>query len=526
MDSGTAPGQREGRQEGHDEGNAVAPALAAPRSGTALGSDTASSGTALVAVLALGGLAFSLLQSMVAPALPEIGHDLRASQAGLGWIVTGYLVAAAAATPIAGRMGDLWGRRRILIAVLALLGAGCVIAAMAQSLPVLIAGRVVQGIAGAVFPLAFGIIRDVLPPYRVSTAIGLLSAILGIGGGAGIALAGPIVTHLGWHGIFWISLIVTCIALAGTVVLVPESARRDAGGLPLPAALLLTSWLLSLLLAVSNGAAWGWTSLPTICLLAVASVLAAAWIAVEATKRYPLVDLRQLARRPIWTTDLSAVAFGFGMFGSFLLIPQLLELPTGTGFGFGQSITTAGLFLLPGALMMLISGPVSGVMTRQLGPKVPIIAGGVVCCAAFALPTIDHARMWQLLACGVGSGIGIGLAYAALPNAIIAHVRPEQVGIATGVNTLARSIGSSVGAAVIAAILAAHAGLGGLPGNAGFTTGFAVCAALFGLAGVAALLIPGAGGIGETGAAAQLRKAAIDHASAFPCGSEECRAID
>jgi len=117
--------------------------------------------------------------------------------------------------------------------------------------------------------------------------------------------------------------------------------------------------------------------------------------------------------------------------------------------------------------MMLISGPVSGVMTRQLGPKVPIIAGGVVCCAAFALPASDHARMWQLLACGVGSGIGIGLAYAALPNAITAHVRPEQVGIATGVNTLARSIGSSVGAAVIAAILRTRVreGFRGTPGS-------------------------------------------------------------
>ncbi len=499
----------------HDEGNAGEATFAAPRSGAVL-----------VAALTLGGLAFSLLQSMVAPALPATGRDLSASQAGLGWIVTGYLLAAAAATPIAGRMGDLWGRRKVLIAVLALLAAGCVISAVAQSLTVLVAGRVVQGIAGAVFPLAFGIIRDALPAHRVSTAIGLLSAILGIGGGAGIVLAGPIVSHLGWHWIFWISLIVTGVALAGAVALVPESARRDAGGLPLPAAFLLTGWLVSLLLAVSNGAEWGWTSLPTVMLLAAAAVLAAAWIAAEARARHPLVDLRLLVRRPIWTADLSALAFGFGMFGSFLLVPQLLEAPSATGYGFGLTITTAGLFLLPGAVMMLVFGPVSGVMTRRLGARVPIVAGSVVCCAAFALPTVDHARLWQLLACGVGSGIGLGLAYAALPNAIIAHVRPEQVGIATGVNTLARSIGSSIGAAVVTAILAAQAGIGGIPANQGFTIGFAICAVLFGLGGAAALLIPGADGVGETEAAPRLQAAALGSASAFRNEREECSVSD
>jgi EmrB/QacA subfamily drug resistance transporter len=499
----------------HDEGNADEATFAAPRRDAVL-----------VAVLALGGLAFSVLQSMVAPVLPAIGHDLHASQTSLGWIVTGYLLAAAAATPIAGRMGDLWGRRKVLIAVLALLAVGCVISAVAQSLTVLVAGRVVQGGAGAVFPLAFGIIRDALPPHLVSTAIGMLSAILGVGGGAGIVLAGPIVSHLGWHWIFWISLIVTGVALAGAVALVPESARRDAGGLPLPAAFLLTGWLASLLLAVSNGAEWGWTRLPTLSLIGAAAVLAAAWIATETRERHPLVDLRLLIRRPIWTTDLSAVAFGFGMFGSFLLIPQLLELPSATGYGFGKSITTAGLFLLPGAVMMLIFGPVSGVMTRRLGARVPIVAGSMVCCLAFGLPAVDHARMWELLACGVGSGIGLGLAYAALPNAIIAHVRPEQVGIATGVNTLARSIGSSIGAAVVATILAAHAGPGGIPGNQGFTIGFAVCAVLFGLGGAAALLIPGAGGMGETEAAPRLQAAAIGNASAFPYEREECSVSD
>jgi MFS family permease len=448
-------------------------------------------GTVLVAVLALGGLAFSLLQSMVAPALPPIGRDLHASPASTGWIVTSYLVAAAIATPIAGRIGDEWGRRRVLIAVLVVLAAGCVIAALAGSLAVLVTGRAVQGVAGAVFPLAFGILRDTLAVSRVSTAVGLLSAMLGIGGGAGIVLAGPIVTSLNWHWIFWLPLIVTLVALAATIALVPESARHDAGGVSLPAALLLAGWLVSLLLPVSNAAVWGWTSPLTVALFAAAIVLAAAWVLVEMRSPRPLVDLRLLLRRPVWAADLSALAFGFGMFGSFLLVPALLEAPAGTGYGFGQSVTAAGLFLLPGSLMMLLFGPVSGVMTRRLGPRAPILAGGIVCCAAFALPAVAHARTWQILACAIGSGVGLGLAYAALPNAIIAHVRPEQTGAATGVNTLARSIGSSIGAAVVAAILAARVVAGGYPWNNGFTLGFGACAVMFGVGGAAALLIPG-----------------------------------
>jgi MFS family permease len=314
---------------------------------------------------------------------------------------------------------------------------------------------------------------------------------LGIGGGAGIVLAGPIVTHLGWHWIFWFPLIVTVVAGACAVAVVPKSGRRDTGGLTLPGVLLLTGWLVCLLLPVGNGAGWGWTSPLTVSLFGVAAVLAAAWVAVEMKSRLPLVDLRLTLQRPVWAADLSALAFGFGMFGSFLLVPQLLEAPAGTGFGFSRSVTAAGLFLLPGALMMLIFGPVSGVMTRRLGARAPIVAGGVVCCAAYALPAVTHARLWQVLACATGSGIGLGLAYAALPNAIIEHVPPEQTSAATGVNTLARSIGSSIGSAVVAAILAARIVPGGFPWNNGFTIGFAVCAAMFAIGGAAALLIPG-----------------------------------
>lgn len=275
------------------------------------------------------------------------------------------------------------------------------------------------------------------------------------------------------------------------------TARRAAGGLSLPAALLLTGWLVAALLPVSNAVVWGWTSPLTIALLGAALVIGAAWIMVEIRSRSPLVDLRLLLERPVWAADLSALAFGFGMFGSFLLVPALLEAPASTGYGFGQSATAPGLFLLPGSVMLLAFGPVSGVMTRRLGPRAPIVAGSAVCCASFALPTVAHTHMWQVVACATGGGIGLGLAYAALPNAIIAHVRADQTGAATGVNTLARSVGSSIGA-----ILAAHLVAAGFPWNAGFTSGFGACAAMLAIGGAAALLIPG-GVAGRLGPAEQ-----------------------
>ena len=461
-----------------------------PRESTAGARRPAAGHAVMLGVLASAGTAFSALQSMVAPALTTIGRDLAASPSGTSWIVTGYLLAAAVATPIAGRMGDLWGKRRLFIAVLVLLGAGCVIAGLATSLPVLVAGRVVQGAGGAMFPLAFGLVRDHFPAGRVSTSIGLLSAILGVGGGVGIVLAGPIVTHLGWQWIFWFPLLLTVGSIVGATRL-PESPTDPAGRVSPYGAVLLAAWLVCVLLGVSEGSQWGWTAPPILLLMGAGAGLIILWIVVELRARHPLVDMRVLRQRPVWAADLAALAFGFCMFGSFLLVPRLVEMPAGTGYGFGRSITAAGLFLLPGSLMMVVFGALSGVVARTFGARVPLALGGLVSAVSFAVPAIAHDREWQLLACGTGAGIGLGLAYAALANAVIEHVEPRYTGVATGVNTLARSVGSSVGAAVVAAVLDARLDANGAPADAAFTLGFLMCAVVSVAAAGAALLIPG-----------------------------------
>src|SRR5437762_10783994 len=180
-------------------------------------------------VLALGGISYALLQSLVAPALPDIQHALHTSEAHVSWVLTSYLLSASIATPIIGRLGDIHGKERLLVIVLALLAVGTLVSALATTLTLMLIGRIVQGAAGGIFPLAFGIIRDEFPREQVAARIGLMSALLGVGGGAGVVFAGPIIDHLSYHYLFWLPLIPIAVATVATHVVVPESPIKVAG---------------------------------------------------------------------------------------------------------------------------------------------------------------------------------------------------------------------------------------------------------------------------------------------------------
>jgi len=444
----------------------------------------------IVLYLSLGGLAFAVLQSLVAPALTTIGNDLEVSTADISWILTAYLLSASVMTPILGRLGDMLGKRRILIVVLVLLLVGTLMAALAPTLGVLIVARVLQGAAGAVMPLSIGIVRDELPRERVGVTIGLLSAIFGVGAGVGIVAAGPIVEHLSWHWLFWLPLVLVVIALVGVIFGLPESPVRKPGRLDIVGALILTVSLVSLLLAVSKGQSWGWGDGKTLGLLALGAVAVVVFVLVELRVKEPLIDMRLMRIRGVWTANVVGLVFGFAMFGTFVLVPTLLQLPAETGYGFGKSVSEAGLFLLPTVLMMVVFGPVAGILVRKVGPKLPMLLGGVSVTAAFVLPAIAHGELWQVVVSGLLTGAGIGLAFAAMSNAIIESVPAEQTGEASGVNAIARTIGSSIGTAVIAALISSHSTPQGLPADDAFTIGFWVCAAVAVLAIVAAVAAP------------------------------------
>ena len=443
------------------------------------------------ALLALAAVAYALLQSMVAPALLTIQHDLHTSAAGVAWILSAYLISASAVTPIAGRLGDMFGKKRTLSVVLAILCAGTALAGLSTSIGLLIVARVIQGAGGAIFPLAFAIIRDEFPRDRIPHGIALISAIMGIGGGLGIVLAGPIVQHLSYHWLFWLPLIAVAAATVGTILFVPESPVRAPGRIDPIGAALLSAWLVALLLPVSEGSSWGWTSGRSLGLFALAFVLALAWVWAETRSSAPVVDMQMMRRRAVWTTNLAALVFGFGMFSAFVLVPELVELPASTGFGFGASVTQAGVFMIPATLGMLVAGPISGRLSATVGSKVPLLLGALVSCIAFFLLAFAHSAGWEIYLAMAVMGIGIGFAFASMANLIVEAVAPHQTGIATGMNTIVRTIGGAIGSQVAAGIVKATLASSGAPTERGFTIAFAASAAALAAGFAVALLVPG-----------------------------------
>ena len=444
-----------------------------------------------LAILSLSALAFALLQTMVAPALPAIQQELGASPTSVSWVITVYLLTASIATPIAGRLGDMFGKERMLVAALGVFSVGLLVSALSNSLELLIAGRAIQGVAGAVFPLAIGIIRDEFPRERVATGIGLISATFGVGGGAGLVISGVLVDSLGYEWIFWLGLVVTLIAIVATHLFVPESpvktpARIDWGG-----ALLLSAALVAILLGVSEGNRWGWGDPLTLgCFLGGAALLIA-WARYEGRVPEPMVDLALLRRRSVWTSNLTTFLMGFGMFGSFILIPLFVQTSPDGGYGFGVDTTGAGLFLLPSSIVMLVAGPLAGVLAgRAGGSRLPLLLGSICAGLSFALLAVAHAEQWEVVLAVAFMGLGIGLSFAAVSNLIVEAVPRENTGEATGINAIMRTVGGAIGSQVAAAIVTSHVATRGVPAEAGYTEAFAVAAIAIGFSLVAALFVP------------------------------------
>jgi len=319
------------------------------------------------AVLALGVAAFALLQSLVVPVLTTVQHELHTTQNTVTWILTAYLLSASIMTPILGRVGDMTGKKRVFVATLAALAVGSLLAAVAPSIGVMIAARVIQGFAGGMLPVAFGIIRDEFPAEKVAGAVGAIAALTAVGAGLGIVLAGPIVDALDYHWLFWLPLILTVLAAASAILFVPESPVRTPGRISWLPAALLSGWLVALLVALSQAPTWGWSSDRVLGLLAVAVILAAAWLMAELRATTPLIDMKMMRRTAVWTNNLVALLIGVGMYATFAFLPEFVQTPSVAGYGFGASITRSGLMLLPSAITMFIVGIFAGRLAHKLG---------------------------------------------------------------------------------------------------------------------------------------------------------------
>jgi len=442
------------------------------------------------AVILLATTAYSMLQSLVTPVLPTIQASLHTTQTTVTWVLTAYLLSASIATPIVGRLGDMIGKKRVLVAVLVTLAIGTLLSAIATSIGLMIVARVVQGAGGAILPLSFGIIRDEFPREKVAMAVSTTAALLAVGGGLGIVLAGPIVDALNYHFLFWIPLILVAISAVAAQVVVPESPNRTPGRIsPLPA-LLLTGWLVALLVAVSEGPDWGWGSGRTIGLIAVSVLLVPLWILTEVRAAQPLVDMRMMRIPAVWTTNLVALLFGVGMYSIIAFLPEFLQTPASAGYGFGASITRSGLFLLPMTVTMFLFGLWSGRLAAQWGSKLVLVAGSALTAGSFVIVTLAHDEQWQVYLFSTLIGAGLGFAFAAMSNIVVEAVPADQVGVASGMNANIRTIGGSIGAAVMASIVTSGARADGLPAESGYTHGFAFLLASAVLACLAALAIP------------------------------------
>ncbi|UJP11541.1 MFS transporter [Microbacterium sp. KUDC0406] len=444
------------------------------------------------AAIAVSVASIALLQNLVIPVIPMIESDLHVASDAATWTMTAWLIAAAVATPLLGRIGDLRGRRTTLLAVLAVVMLGNLVAALAPNIGVLILGRVLQGAGGAVFPLAFALLREVMPPQRLTGAIGSVSALVGIGGAAGSVLAGPLSAAIGWRGLFEVALVAGAVGALLTVAWIPRSGLRTAGRLNSLSAVLLSGWLVALLLPLASGAHWGWASPVTLGMFALAAVLLAAWVISELRSAVPLVDIRMLAHRDIWPVNAAGLLIGVAVFGFWGYLPLFLEVPADTGWALGLTVQTAGLVLVPLLIGMSVAGFATGPLTRVLALRRQLVLGALLMGATVIGAVLFHSAVWQLALAGGLFGVGVGTAYAAMASIIVESVPAGSVGIATGVNANLRSIGSAIGSALMTAIVFGTLDPAGRPLERGYDVAWVTIAVLAVVAAAIVAIVPAA----------------------------------
>lgn len=447
----------------------------------------------LIAVLSAAGIGVSLMQTLIVPLIPELPSLLQTSPSNASWVVTATLLTAAVATPVFGRLGDMYGAQPMLIACAVLLTAGSLLAAVTDSLLPLIIGRALQGFGIPIIPLGISVLRACVPPERVGSAMGLMSSSLGVGGALGLPLSAVIAQHYDWHVLFWCATALGVAALVMFATLVPHVPPRSADRLDPLGALLLAVALVALLVGISKGQSLGWTSTTILSLFGTALVVFVVFGWWELRVACPTVDLRTTATQPVLMTNVASVAVAFGMFALSYIAPQVLELPPGTGYGLGQSLLWTGLWLAPGGLAMMATSPVAARIAAARGPRFTLAVGAVIIAAAYVAGLVLLAAPWQLMLLNVFVAMGVGFAYASMPALINAAVPVSETAAANGINALARSLGTALASAVIGAILAAMTTTYGgaeVPSLTGVRVAMVVAAAAAGLAAVVAMFIP------------------------------------
>ncbi|GAA2235932.1 MFS transporter [Streptomyces nogalater] len=454
---------------------------------------TRRAGGAVVPVLAFAGIVVAVMQTLLVPVIKDLPQLLDTAPSNATWVLTSTLLSGAVATPIMGRLGDLYGKRRMLVLSLAVMVIGALVSAFTSELITMIVGRTLQGFAMGAIPLGIGLMRDMLPRERLGSAMALMSSSIGVGGGLALPAAALVAQHTDWHALFYGAAGLGALAILLTLLVVPESPMRAQGSFDLVGALGLSTGLVLLLLPITKGSDWGWSSGTTLGLFAAAVVVLVMWGLFELRVQAPLVDLRTTARPAVLFTNLASIMVGVAFYVVSLVLPQLLQLPTATGYGLGQSMVVAGLCVAPLGLTMMFTAPVYARLSARYGPKVTLIIGLLIIAIGYGggLGLMDAA--WQTIVTSVILGAGIGLAYSSLPALIVGAVPASETGAANGLNTLMRSIGTSVSSAVVGMVLANTANnVGGvaIPTMHGFRVSFLIATAAVAVGLLLALFLP------------------------------------
>ncbi|MEV0245194.1 MFS transporter [Nocardia sp. NPDC050712] len=434
----------------------------------------------LIATLGMVGVVVSLMQTLVIPIIPSLPTLLSTSASNASWVITATLLAGAVFTPISGRLGDMFGKRRVLFVNLLALIAGSVVCASFSSLLPEVIGRSLQGAAVGAIPLGISIMRDELPAEKVGSAMAIMSATLGVGGAIGLPVAAAIAQNADWHMLFWTAAGMGVLCAVLVFIFVPESPVRTPARFDFGGAVGLSIALLALLIAITKGADWGWASGSILALFAVALVMFLGWGWYELRQAAPLVDIRVSARPRVLFTNVASIAVGFALYGMSLTFPQLLMAPEETGYGFGLSMVNAGLVMAPTGLVMMLLSPVSARLSAARGPKVTLMLGSAVIATGYLLAVVLMDSVWQIMLASVICAGGVGLAYAAMPALIMGAVPITETAAANGLNSLMRSVGTSTSSAVMSVVLAhmtIQLGTHVLPSREGFHTTFFIAMA-------------------------------------------------
>jgi MFS family permease len=440
-------------------------------------SGTRAQTSATLIALSVAGLVAALQQTLVIPLLPGLMRHFDTTAGPVTWVFTASLLAGAVATPLLARLGDMYGKKNLVLVTMGLLFAGSVVCALSGSLGTLIAGRTLQGPSAALIPLAIGMIRDGFPREKVTSGIGIVSATMGAGGTLGMIVTGLIATHTdSYRPVFWITAALAAGGLALIALTAPDTGTRAGGRPDVLGTVLLAGLLVCLLLAISEGNSWGWTSGGVLLLFAAAIALAVVWTLVERKITQPLVRLSLLVGRRSLSANVASVLLGFAMYGAFTLIPTFVQVPKATGYGLGGSVLDVGLYMLPSTVTMLVFSAFAGRIAARIGAAYSLCLGSLFAGTSYLWLAVAHAHAYDVLGFSAVQGIGFGIAYAALGTLAVQHVPMDQSGIASGINSLVRTAGGSVAGAVTASVLTASTvtGMPGVPTSGAYVLCFVV----------------------------------------------------